>query len=40
MIGVLSQVFLFDIKINQKTMYEKDPVKQNLFVTQVISNMS
>ena len=30
----------FDIQINQKAMYAKDPVEQNLFVTQVISNVS
>ena len=40
-IYVPNQAFAFDIKINQKAMYAKDPVdEQNLFVTQVISNVS
>ena len=39
-IYVPNQAFAFDIQINQKAMYVKDPVEQNLFVTQVISNMS
>ena len=39
-ISVANQAFAFDIQINQKAMYAKDPVEQNLFVTQVISNVS
>ena len=39
-IYVSNQAFAFDIQINQKAMYVKDPVEQNLFVTQVISNVS
>ena len=35
-----NQAFAFDIQINQKAMYVKDPVEQNLFVTPVISNVS
>ena len=37
---ITNQAFAFDIQINQKAMYAKDPVEQNLFVTQVISNVS
>ena len=39
-VSVTNQAFAFDIQINQKAMYAKDPVEQNLFVTQVISNVS
>ena len=39
-IYVPNQAFAFDIQINQKAVYVKDPVEQNLFVTQVISNVS